>query len=63
MLPCQILVVEGIDAVLPDRSHPNQGAVQAGHRGIHLLHVVVVPVVFRPVVHLKQQHGVEKVPG
>jgi len=43
--------------VLPDGSHPYQGAVQAGHGGVHLLHVVVVPVVLCPVVHLTAEKG------
>ena len=59
--PCQILVVEGVDGMLPDRSHPYQRAVQTWHRCIHLMHVVVVIMLFRPVVHLKQQNMVKKV--
>ena len=61
--PGQILVVEGVDGVLSDCSDPNQGAVQAGHRCIHLLHVLVIPMLFCPVVHLQQQHMVKKVLG
>ena len=61
--PCQILVVEGVDVVPPDRSHPDQRAVQPRHRCVHLLHVVVAYMLFCPVVHLEQQNLVEKVLG
>jgi len=43
--------------VLPDFSHSYQRAVQTRHCRVHLLHVVVVPVVFSPVVHLTTEEG------
>ena len=56
--PCDVLVVEGVDGVPPDRSHPYQRAVHTRHCHVHLLHVVIVPMIFRPVVHLKQENNV-----
>ena len=53
--PGQVLVVEGVDVVLANIRDSDQGAVQPGHRPVHLLQVVVVRVLLSEVVHLRRQ--------